>query len=362
MDTALTATEYQLLTEHSPVMVWRAGLDTLCDYFNGTWLAFTGRGLDQELGNGWTEGVHVDDLDRCVAIYLDHFHRRQPFEMEYRLRRHDGAYRWILDRGVPFSHDTGAFAGFIGSCVDVHERRMAEDSLRLNSEEQLANARDFQKLILAIVSHDIRNPLHTIQLAARALRHIADPSGKVPGLIDIVSRGVGRIEHIVADLLDLSRGREGGGIPVQPHPVDVRRLCQQVIEELEPASRGRLISFDCEGDAVGTLDEHRILQAISNLVANALQHGTAGTPVRVHIAGDDNHVVVEVGNSGTIPADVLPNIFEPFQSIRRGGRRGDGLGLGLFIARAIARAHGGQLEVSSANDVTQFQLKLPRQS
>src|SRR6201997_5026899 len=114
----LSLTEYRLLVEHSPVMVWRSGLDAKCDYFNETWLDYTGRTMAQECGDGWAEGVHRDDFDRCVAIYLDYFGRRESFEMEYRLRRRDGEFRWIFDRGVPFTDDVGRFAGFIGSCVD----------------------------------------------------------------------------------------------------------------------------------------------------------------------------------------------------------------------------------------------------
>jgi PAS domain S-box-containing protein len=360
MDPALSATEYRLLTENSPVMVWRAGLDALCNYFNETWLAFTGRGLAQEMGNGWAEGVHFDDLDRCVAIYLDHFHRRQSFEMEYRLRRHDGTFRWILDRGVPFFDDSGAFAGFIGSCVDVHERRVAQDIQLQRTEEELANAKDFQRLILAVVSHDIRNPLHTIQLATRGLRNIGDAAGKIQGLTDVVGRGVGRIENIVSNLLDLSRAGEGGGIPVDLKSSDLAAVCRQAIEELKPISRDQQITFECEVDAIGNFDEHRISQAISNLVANAVQHGREGAGVHVRVVGDRNRIAAEIHNQGAIPPPLLPLIFEPFQSIRRGGKRGDGLGLGLFIAKAIARAHGGTLGVTSTDTYTEFRLEIPR--
>ncbi len=357
---ALTSTEYRLLIQHSPVMIWRAGLDANCDYFNETWLAYTGRTLEQEMGNGWAEGVHPDDFDRCVSHYLDHFGRREAFEMEYRLRRHDGEYRWIFDRGVPFADDAGSFAGFIGSCVDVDERRKAQDAQQQHNQEQLALARDFEKWILAIVSHDIRDPLGTILFAARRLRDLADPASPVTRHTAIVERGVQRIQHIVGDLLDLSREREGAGIPIDPKPTDLRAVCRQIIDELEAIARDRPITFECDADGAGAWDEHRILQAISNLASNAVEHGTPGSPVRMRLTGDEQHVAVEVQNRGTIPSDLLPRIFEPFRSGRHHASRGNGLGLGLFIAKAIARAHGGGLEVDSADDATTFRLVLPR--
>jgi PAS domain S-box-containing protein len=353
-------TEYRLLVQHSPVMIWRAGLDAKCDYFNETWLAFTGRAIQQEIGDGWAEGVHPDDFERSVAYYLDHFQRRESFEMEYRLRRHDGVYRWIFDRGVPFMDDTGAFAGFIGSCVDVDERRRAEETQQQRTREQLALAQDFEKWILAIVSHDIRDPLGTILFAARRLQDAASPNTPAKKHAEIVERGVHRIQHIVGDLLDLAREREGSGIPIDPKPIDLQAVCRQIIDEFEALARDRPITFDCDVDGAGAWDEHRLLQAISNLTSNAVRHGTPGSPVRVHLTGDEERVAVEIHNRGTIPSEILPRIFEPFRSARHYASRGEGLGLGLFIARAIARAHGGGLEVESADDQTTFRLVLPR--
>jgi PAS domain S-box-containing protein len=360
MGQALTPSEYRLLLEHSPVMVWRSGLDAKCDYFNETWLRFTGRTMQQELGDGWAEGVHPDDFQRCVAYYIDHFRRREPFEMEYRLRRHDGAYRWIFDRGVPYADAAGAFAGFIGSCVDVHERREAQDAQQQHTQEQLALARDFEKWILAIVSHDIRDPLNSITLAAQLLTRTADADARVQKQAQVVMRAAGRIQNIVGDLLDLSREREGAGISVHATPTDLRALCQQIVEDLKALATDRQITFECQADGVGAWDEHRIVQAISNLTSNAVQHATAGSPVQLKLTGDDERVAVEIRNEGSIDSAVLPRIFEPFRSGRHQGGRGQGLGLGLFIAKAIAVAHGGALEVDSSAGHTTFRLVLPR--
>lgn len=362
MEESLTATEYRLLVEHLPVMIWRSGTDAKCDYFNEPWLAFTGRTLEQERGDGWAEGVHPDDLDRCVEHYLEHFHRREPFEMEYRLRRHDGVYRWIFDRGVPFTDETGAFAGFVGSCVDVHERRMAQEAQQQRNEEQLALAQDFEKWILAIVSHDIRNPLGTIQHVAYLLKTDPDPTGAVQQKAEVLTRAVNRIQHIVGDLLDMSRERQGAGIPIEPKATDLRALCRQIIDEIEPVARGRKISFGGGVNVTGMWDEHRVLQAISNLVWNAIQHGTPNTPVDIGLTDNERQVVVEVRNRGVIPSELLPHLFEPFRATRHRAGRGDGLGLGLFIAKAIARAHGGELELDSSNGATMFRMVLPRRT
>ena len=359
MAKALSSTEYRLLAENAPVMVWRSGLDASCDYFNETWLAFTGRTLAQEMGNGWAEGVHAKDSERCLAHYLDHFRRREPFEMEYRLRRHDGEYRWIFDRGVPFSDDRGAFAGFIGSCVDVDERRKKQDAREQRDQERLALAREFEERILAIVGHDIRGPLSTIQLNAQLLELGADP-GETRKRAATVLRAVKRIQHIVGDLLDLSQERQGAGIPIEPKPTDLRLVCGQIVDELGAIARDRRITFDCDTDGEGAWDEHRVLQAISNLASNAVQHGAPGSPVHVRLTGDDERVTVEVRNRGSIPEQILPRLFEPFHPGRDYTRRGEGLGLGLFIAKAIARAHGGGVEFDSSADSTTFRLVLPR--
>ncbi|HEX6837801.1 MAG TPA: PAS domain-containing sensor histidine kinase [Polyangia bacterium] len=361
MSNAVSAAEYRLLVEYSPVMVWRAGVDAKCDYFNDTWLEFTGRTLAAELGDGWTEGVHPNDLERCVEHYLDHFERRRPFEMEYRLKRHDGVYRWIFDRGVPYFDDAGTFLGFIGSCVDVDERRRAQEERERRDAERLELAQEFERRILAIVSHDIRNPLNVIQLAARHLEQASGEASVVKRDTERVLRSAMRIQNIVGDLLDLSREREGQGIAVTLAHADLSSICRQVLEELEATAKERPFRFECLADSTGQWDQNRIIQALSNLMTNAVQHGAPGCPIGVRITGDAERVVVAVHNGGFIRSELLPTIFEPFRAGGPKGGRGDGLGLGLFIANAIARAHDGTIEVESTPERgTTFRMVLPR--
>jgi PAS domain S-box-containing protein len=137
-EAALTESEarFRLMADSAPVLIWLAGLDQGCFWFNRPWLQFTGRTLAQEQGNGWAEGVHPDDLPRCLETYVGCFERREAFRMEYRLRRHDGAWRWILDHGVPRTDEEGRFSGFIGSCIDVTEAREARERAEALAREQ----------------------------------------------------------------------------------------------------------------------------------------------------------------------------------------------------------------------------------
>jgi PAS domain S-box-containing protein len=133
--------EYQTLAEQAPIMIWRANTTAECDYFNDRWLQSRGRSLEQECGNQWTDGVHPEDLQRCLKTYLDAFGKREPFEMEYRLQRRDGVYRWVLDRGAPFFGENCEFRGYIGSCIDVTERiEQTEEAQRQSAQNFLTLA------------------------------------------------------------------------------------------------------------------------------------------------------------------------------------------------------------------------------
>jgi PAS domain S-box-containing protein len=125
---------FRIMADSAPVLIWLSGTDKLCFWFNKVWLAFTGRTMEQEMGNGWVEGVHPDDLQRCVNHYIANFDQRQRFSMEYRLKRYDGEYRWIVDSGVPRFDSSGNFSGYIGSCIDITEHKEMESFLRQAKE------------------------------------------------------------------------------------------------------------------------------------------------------------------------------------------------------------------------------------
>ena len=168
---------YQPIVEHGATLIWVAGLDKGCYYFNQTWLNFTGRTLEQESGNGWAGGVHPDDFDRCLSIYTSAFDQRQAFSMPYRLKRHDGRYRWIQDDGKPNFDDKGEFLGYIGYCLDIHELKMAEIRQRQHNRllAMMSSGQSLDALMQCFTEH-----LHGLYDEYQFCLHYAAPAPK-PG-------------------------------------------------------------------------------------------------------------------------------------------------------------------------------------
>jgi formate hydrogenlyase transcriptional activator len=137
---------FRQVANKAPVLIWMSGPDKLCNYFNEPWLEFTGRRLETELGKGWAEGVHPEDLEMCLGTYTAAFGRREPFQMQYRLRRNDGEYRWLLDQGVPRFNVDGSLAGYIGSCIDITDRRVVEEALRDATNRLIEANREIENL------------------------------------------------------------------------------------------------------------------------------------------------------------------------------------------------------------------------
>ncbi len=200
---------FQQLADGAPVMIWMSGLDMGCFYFNRAWLDFRGRTLEQEFGNGWAEGVHPEDLERCVNHYIGCFERRVAFAMSYRLLNHAGAYRWILDRGAPHFHPDGSFLGFFGGCAEIETDTPISRHSELSAS--LAEMRDFAR---RIASEETLAARIEQGEPARALRRFAqDVQENYAEQARRMKHAVGEMEQLAADMLTFGRIPRGACVP-----------------------------------------------------------------------------------------------------------------------------------------------------
>jgi two-component system sensor histidine kinase/response regulator len=264
-------------------------------------------------------------------------------------------------------YDTGA-VDFLFKPIDPHILKSKVDVfLELaDQRRQLADALRLYEMFVAILGHDLRNPLGALVAGTELLSvQLADPGQlKTLGRMSAAGR---RMTSMIEQLLDLTRARLGGGIGFLRvrETLDVRDLVQRTVEELRASHPERDITFTTTSDCTTSGDPERLLQLFGNLVANAIAHGLPGTPIAVNVVGRRREVIVEVRNQGVIPADRVATLFEPFQGRKRDAVRpaaaSAGLGLGLFIARQIATAHGGDITVeSTAATGTAVIVCLPR--
>lgn len=191
---------FRLLADTAPVMIWTAGTDRKCSYVNKTWLDFTGRPLEAELGDGWTEGIHPDDLSRCFETYTEAFNRRESLEMEYRVRGKDGEYHWILDYGVPRFNTDGTFAGYIGSCIDITDRKLAEEGLATIGR-RLIEAHEAERTWIGRELHDDIN--QRLALLAIELDGWSE-NGSTNEVTELVRRAQAHVTEISQDVQGLS--------------------------------------------------------------------------------------------------------------------------------------------------------------
>ncbi len=229
------------------------------------------------------------------------------------------------------------------------------------AEEAARRTAAFRDQILAIVGHDLRNPLGAVVMSAALLQKKGALSGWQAKTVDRVRASSARMSRIIDDLLSYTRTRLGTGIPIAARQADLRDVTRKVVEELAAAHPSSLIQVSAEGDFSGEWDPDRLEQVVSNLVSNAIDHGEEGHPVEVSLRWLADVVVVDVVNRGEMPQQVIDHAFEAFhRGPEQTGRKASGLGLGLYIAREIVRRHGGDIAVRSEDGSTSIALSLPR--
>jgi sigma-B regulation protein RsbU (phosphoserine phosphatase) len=240
---------------------------------------------------------------------------------------------------------------------------LADQAAVALEKNRLDEMGEFREQLIAIVGHDLRNPLSAILMMTRLLLQRPGLGEKETDLARRITSSASLASRLIDQLLDLTRSRLGGGIPIDPKRFDMHDVCRQVIDETETLHPDRPLRVDIRGDLTGVWDSDRIYQLLANLIGNAVQHGEPRSSIDLRIDGGETEVVIEVANRGEpIPAAMLPVVFEAFRQGRMDHRsRTHGLGLGLFITQQVVRSHGGSIAVtSSKSDGTIFRVRLPR--
>ena len=347
----------------APVLIWVSGTNKQCVWFNRPWLTFTGRGMQQELGNGWSEGVHPEDFDRCLETYISYFDARREFRMEYRLRRHDGTYRWIDDTGIPRYARDGSFLGYIGSCTDIHQYRETQSELRRRLLEiaRLTRRAD-AAAIASLFAHELNQPLAAILSNIEAAElHVEGLPATVGPLKDMlldIRRDNLRAAQIIRHMQNLLRSDEP-----ELQKIDLNDVVCVVHEILKPHAAEVGVEMKLhpwQNMLTVRADPTWLQQVVLNLAMNAMDATLSNFPGQRSIVMETRLVGrskagLAVSDTGSgIPAHQLASIFEPFAS-KRGGS-----GLGLSTSRGIVEAFGGKIWAKNrAEGGAVFQFTLP---
>lgn len=341
-------TSFLKIANEAPVMLWVANPDKKFIFFNTSWLHFRGQSLSKEIDGNWMQNVHENDARRVAKQFNKCFDGKKPYKMEYRLKRHDGSYRWVMENGSPRFDDQENFSGFIGSCVDIHEIK----ELERRKEEFITAA-----------SHELRTPVTSLNVYL----HLIDQYFKQSKLEKYETYSVGAIQqlnkitNLIEQMLDLNK-IQSGALSFKFKEISLGEIVATLIEKMRMLhpSREIILEGSCAGIIFG--DAERLSQAIENLLNNSIKFSGEQSAIIVTMAEADRQVSIDIKDFGIgIARNYLPKIFDRF--FRIPGPKEEtypGMGMGLYLTKKIIDKHNGKITVESIeDDYTNFSIKIP---
>ncbi|HEV8285161.1 MAG TPA: ATP-binding protein [Chitinophagaceae bacterium] len=334
--------QFRQVADNAPVMIWMTDANKLCNFVNKSWLKFTGRSKEQELGYGWIEGMHPDDYSHCNEVFEDAFIERKGYSLEYRFKREDEEYRWLRETGAPRYSAEGKFEGFIGTCVDIHEMKMHEQ-LRDN--------------FIKMASHELKTPVTSIKGYVQLLLSMYKDHTEtkqpfsaqaIHTSLTTIDRQIVKLNRLMSELLDLSR-IDSGKLELHMQNFDLYKIVAKTVDDIQPTTEHHInISNHANGKVLG--DKDRIGQVVYSLLANAIKYSPKTNSIEVNIfRAAENSVSVSVADHGIgIEKKHHEKIFERFYRVEgKSEQTYPGFGIGLFIASEIIQRHKGKLSVES---------------
>jgi PAS domain S-box-containing protein len=369
MDAAKESEErFRVMADTAPVLVWVSGQDGHKTFFNRPWLDFTGRTLDAEKGDGWIQRVHPEDIRRCQETYAAAFSTRETFRVEYRLKRADGQYRWLLNTGVPRYTADGKFAGYVGSAVDITSHKQAEKEL-IRAKEAAEQANQTKSTFLAIISHELKTPLTAIIGYSELIQEDVEARGITDLIPDLrkIHAGGRHLLAIINDILDFSK-IEAGKMDLHLERFAVSLLVEDVVTTSEPLARTNGNHLELEyltQPGLMLADLTKVRQVLLNLLSNACKFTRNGS-IRILVGrsydNNGDQVEFQVRDTGIgMNQEEMKKLFSPFtQADVSTTRRYGGTGLGLAISRRFCQMMGGNIDVESTpGKGTCFTVRLP---
>lgn len=348
---------YLKIFEEFPALIWRSRLDMLCDYFNKTWLDFTGRTMEQEFGNGWAEGVHPDDFQQCLDTYVSNFEKRDAFSMEYRMKNKHGEYRWIRDIGRPFYDLDNEFLGYIGSCYDITENK--------NNELRLFELNATKDKFFSLIGHDLKNPINSIVgLSNLLLKKIQQNNqNNIPVLAESIYESSQKVMHLLTQLLDWARVN-GGTMDFHPTPCSLNQIIVENIGLLKETAQIKTLEliFESNSETEVLVDIDMIHAVFRNLITNAIKYSHPGGKIWISCQLLDDACEIAIKDEGVgMSEDDIEKLFRIEHAHSTLGTQNEkGSGLGLLLCKEYVQLHGSQITVKSIlGKGTSFYFHLP---